>query len=551
MRRIVVVSSGLAGAKAATRIKRLAPEIEVNLVVPSGEEQSKESGPFARMVESRQVSEALTEARQVGVIKASEVQFDFEQSQVNVRSQRGLLHIRFNEVVLEVEASARLPRSLHAAGNVVPWPLENCFVLDSWINEIRPGRAVIVGGSVALELLAPLLESGLSITWVRTADAAYDADMWDVIERRVTESSNGRVVVEDWTDVRVEALVPVLAEDGSVQSLQDGRGGEVAGDVFFWTIPQRALHPIIAQPGVELDPSGLIAVDSHFRSGPEGLYIIGSGVSMSRLPGKTPGAPVPSVAMGEAAVLASARVVANHLAGFVGENASWQGVAGVFRSCGADVTACKLGLTMDEARTAGFEPEFALLHSSAALYGSADAPVTLKLVCDKNSHVLLGAQVVARSGCGQADTIANSVSVAMASSMTVERLSVLDFAGAGGEILHRAASILSNKLMYRFYGISAEELMASKEAGANFFMLDLRDNVAWKGGHIPEAYNIPYTQLKKRLQDEVPRFTPIVLISRSSDAAYSAACQLFGLGATDLYVLDGGMDMWPYEVMKG
>jgi len=172
-------------------------------------------------------------------------------------------------------------------------------------------------------------------------------------------------------------------------------------------------------------------------------------------------------------------------------------------------------------------------------------------VCDKNSHVLLGAQVVARSCCGQADTIANSVSVAMASSMTVERLSVLDFAGAGGEILHRAASILSNKLMYRFYGISAEELMASKEAGANFFMLDLRDNVAWKGGHIPEAYNIPYTQLKKRLQDEVPRFTPIVLISRSSDAAYSAACQLFGLGATDLYVLDGGMDMWPYEVMKG
>ncbi|UZP68148.1 FAD-dependent oxidoreductase [Desulfovibrio mangrovi] len=549
MRRIVVISSGLAGAKAATRIKRLSPEVEVNLVVPGGEETAGD-GPFSRMGESRRVSEALTEARQVGVIKASEVQFDFEQNQVNVRSQRGLLQIRFNEVVLEVEASARLPRNLRAAGNVVPWPLEDSAVLDSWIQETKPGRAVIVGGGIALELIAPLLESGLAVTWVRTEDGSYDPDMWDVIERRIIEAGNGRVDVEDWTDVRVESLVPVLGEDGSVQSLQDGRGGEVAGDAFFWTIPQRALHPIIAQPGVELDASGLIAVDEHFRSGPEGLHIIGSGVSLPRLPRKTNGSSVPSVAMGEAAILASARVVANHLAGFVGDTAVWQGASGVFRASAPGVTVCKLGLTSEEATANGFDSEFALLRTSASLFSNAE-PVTVKLICDKHSHVLLGAQIVASESCGQADTIANTVNVAIASSMTVERLSVLDFAGGGGELLQRAASILSNKLMYRFYGISAEELVASKEAGANFFMLDLRDNMAWKDGHIPDAYNIPYTQLKKRLQDEVPRFTPIVLISRTSDVAYSAACQLYGLGAKDLYVLDGGMEMWPYEVMKG
>lgn len=551
MQRIVVVSSGLAGAKAAARIKRLSPEVEVNLIIPGGEEAYPVTGPFSKLTASRRVSETLTEARQVGVINANEVKFDFEEKEIVVRSSRGVIPIRFNQLVLEVDASPRLPRSLKNAENVIPWPLEDGAALDSWIKEVAPTKAVVVGGGNAFNLLAPIVESGMNVTWIRTADAAYDVELWDVIQDTVFSAGKGRIEIEDWSDVRVDSLVPVLGEDGTVQALQDGRGGVVSGDVFFWTEPQRALHPIIAQPGVELDASGLIAVDEHFRAGPEGLHIIGSGVSLSRLPNKTPGMPVPAVAMGEGAVLASSRVLANHLAGFVSETAGWSGAAGVFRFAGAGVLACKVGLSVQEATMAGFEPEFALLRSAPGLYGSAGDPVVLKLVCDKLSHGILGVQIVATEECLWADAIANGVAAAMASSMTAERLSVLDFAGGGGELLQRAASILSNKLLYRFYGISAAELLASKEAGANFFMLDLRDNVAWKGGHIPESYNIPYTQLKKRLQDEVPRFTPIVLISRTSDVAYSVACHLFGLGATDLYVLDGGMEMWPFEVAKG
>ena len=65
---------------------------------------------------------------------------------------------------------------------------------------------------------------------------------------------------------------------------------------------------------------------------------------------------------------------------------------------------------------------------------------------------------------------------------------------------------------------------------------------------MPGAYNIPLAQLKKRLQDEVPRFTPLVLVCAAGDEAYAAAARLAGLGATDLYVLDGGMDVWPYSL---
>ncbi|GFM35342.1 rhodanese-like domain-containing protein [Desulfovibrio psychrotolerans] len=559
MQRIVVVSSGLAGAKAAARIKRFAPEVEVNLVIPGGEERATGgSGPFARITAARQVSETMMEARQVGVIKARNVQIDFAQKVVTVQASRGLIQIRFNQVVLEVDASPRLPRALHSAENVVPWPFEDGGMLDAWIAETAPEKAVIVGGATSLGLLAPLLEAGLNVTWVRTSDAGFDAYMWEAMDR-MAGAGNGRLTVEDWSAVRLESLMPVLSESGALQAVQDGRGGVVEGDVFFWTEPQRALHPIIAEQGVELDASGLIAVDEHFHCGPDGLYIIGSGVALPRLPLQVPGQAsgqplgqaVPAIASGDEAVLASARVVANHLAGFVSENGSWGGCAGTLRFSGAGVLACKVGLTHKEAVEAGFEPEFGLLKSSPGLASEQGDPVVVKLLCDKHSHAILGAQIVAKEGCQWADSIANGVVTALAASMMVERLATLDFAGGGGELLVRAAAVLSNKLLYRVYGVSAAELLASKEAGANFFMLDLRDNIAWKNGHIPDSYNIPFTQLKKRLQDEVPRFTPIVLISRTSDAAYSVACHLRGLGASDLYVLDGGMEMWPFAVAKG
>jgi len=42
-----------------------------------------------------------------------------------------------------------------------------------------------------------------------------------------------------------------------------------------------------------------------------------------------------------------------------------------------------------------------------------------------------------------------------------------------------------------------------------------------------------------------------VLVSADGKDAYAVACRLAGLGATSLYVLDGGMRLWPYDEEKG
>ena len=118
--------------------------------------------------------------------------------------------------------------------------------------------------------------------------------------------------------------------------------------------------------------------------------------------------------------------------------------------------------------------------------------------------------------------------------------------GATGMALSRCASILRHKLTGQVNGISPDEFMASVDAGAEFFILDVRPQSAWQQAHIEGAHNIPLVQLKKRLQQEVPRHTPLVLVCADGCDSFAAARTLSGLGATDLYVLDGGMNLWPY-----
>ncbi len=561
MQRIVVVGSGAASAKVAARVKRLAPEVEVNWIIPEVE-TGKGDGPFARLSASRRVSSALIEARQVGIIPAEEVELDFTGKQVTVHAPRGMLQIRFNQLVLEVGAEPRIPRTLRAADNVVPWPVDEGAALDAWLAERAPEKVVVVGGRHAAALLAPLQDSGFAVTWLRTSDDGLDADMWRVWARRVTECAHGSVEIVDWSAAcgvaGADALSAVLSEDGSLKGLQGGgeNAGMVEGDVFFWTDPLRALHPVIAEEGVELDAQGCIAVDAQFRTGVEGLYIIGSGVAVPR--SEIAGHPAPGMGASEdAAVLASARVVASSLADSAGiavlQADGGAETVGLRQMEASGLVAVSAGLTAEEASRAGHEPEFSLLSAVPHGIKGEDSPIALKLLCDKASHLVLGIQAVGTAGNGWLESAINPVVAALSAggNLTVDRLATLQLAGGGAELLRRAASMLSNKLLNRFYGISADELLASREAGASFFILDLRDSVAWRAGHIEDAYNIPYPQLKKRLQDEVPRFTPIVLVGRGSDDAFSAACQLYGLGATELYVLDGGMALWPHEVVKG
>lgn len=541
MERIVIISSGLAGAKTAARIKRQAPSAEVNLVVPIEVEEGSKEGVFGKRNPMAHVSSVLLDAKQISVLPIASMELDFENKTVHASSPQGTIPIRYTKLIMEIDAAPRLPRAVRGAQNVIPWPLEQAGLVDEWLESYKPQTAVVYGGAHAMGLIDPLVKAGVSVTWARSECAEFDPEFWHAVTDRVEAGTEGSVRVVPMTET---AVLPELSAEGDVRALTCGEQ-VVEGDVFFWADTPRAVHPIVAEQGVELEPSGFISVKDDFSCGLEDVHLFGSAVAVKRaeVSGKYN---APFEASSVESLISQGRALSSIV---LGQPVTWQGSCASSRYQAADCVAFRTGLTQKEAVEAGYEPEF-IVFDAAPVLAAIDATAVVKLVCDKATGVVLGAQACGGRNAGWLDGVAAGVAVALTSNMTVQTLACVDMT-AGGMMLNKAACMLSNKLEERIFGITPDELLASREAGAKFFILDLRDQIAWREGHIEEAYNIPFTQLKKRLQDEVPRFTPLVIVSHNSDIPYSIACYLYGLGAKSLYVLDGGMDMWPYDVVQG
>ena len=202
-----------------------------------------------------------------------------------------------------------------------------------------------------------------------------------------------------------------------------------------------------------------------------------------------------------------------------------------------------------QAQALGLEAELAVVSASPGGDSSEPSRLVLTLVADKKTRTPLGLQVL---GLGPRAASAKGVLglglAALADGTSLETLMQRQWSGLPARLLGQAAFILANKFDTVVQGIRPDAFLASRAAGAEFFTLDLRLPAHWEEGRLPDACNIPLAQLKKRLQDEVPRFTPLVLVCATGDESYAAAARLAGLGATDLYVLDGGMDVWPYSL---
>ena len=109
----------------------------------------------------------------------------------------------------------------------------------------------------------------------------------------------------------------------------------------------------------------------------------------------------------------------------------------------------RTGLSEKEALKLGYDTvSVVITKRDKAGYRPDVKNVTLKLVADKRSHQILGAQAI---GCGDADKRVNTVAIGLYSGITVEELIDVDLTYAPPfstsiDILISAAQILKSKL---------------------------------------------------------------------------------------------------------
>ncbi|MDT0531162.1 FAD-dependent oxidoreductase [Micromonospora sp. DSM 115977] len=301
-----------------------------------------------------------------------------------------------------------------AAGGVFGMQtLDDGAALRDWLDaEPRPRRAVVIGGGyIGVEMAEALIQRGLAVTLVEQAEqpmATVDPDMAEL----VTDAMRGIGVT-----IRTGLGVTGLEEtDGRVSAVVTAEG-PIPADVVVLGLGVRPNTALAEAAGLPLGTTGGIRVDRRMRvQGVPDVWAAGDCVETVH---RVTGLPV-HVPLGTHANK-QGRVAGINIGGGY---ATFAGVIGTAVTKVCDLEVGRTGLREKDAAAAGFEFVSVIAESTnRAGYYPGARPMTVKLIAEKPSGRLLGAQIV---GWSEAAKRIDTLAVALWNGMTVDDMTALD-----------------------------------------------------------------------------------------------------------------------------
>lgn len=429
--RVVVVGGNAAGLTAASRAKRVDPSLSI-LVLEAGARIAYSicglpfclGGRVARIDDlviftpERLANERGIEARLLH--RAIEIQPARRRVIVEMLESGAREPIAYDKLLV---ATGYRPRRLSVEGADLRGVFTASRLADgeaivSWLESRRCRRAVLVGGGyVGLEMAQALVERGLEVTVVESEGQllpVLDPEMARLVEEALVRRGLGVLVGR-----RVKRLAG--RADGSVDAVELETGSlRLPADVVFVDVGVAPEVDLAVRAGAALGPTGAIAVDEHQRTGLSAVYAAGNCAETRHL---VSGRPV-LLPLGTVAAK-QGRVAGENLAG---RRSRFPGALGTAAVQLFDVAAARTGLGAAEAARAGLSIVEATIEAKfQAHYFEGGAPATVKVLAERGSGRLVGAQIVGSpEGASRIDVLA----AAITAEMTVEEASQLDLAYA-------------------------------------------------------------------------------------------------------------------------
>jgi NADPH-dependent 2,4-dienoyl-CoA reductase/sulfur reductase-like enzyme len=245
-------------------------------------------------------------------------------------------------------------------------------------------RVVIIGGGyIGLEVAEACRVRGLDVTVVdrsSTPVGMFDPDVGEFIAKAVRGLGIDLVLSDAVEEIET-------GDGGEAVAVRTTSGRRLPADVVVLGLGVRPNVALAVEAGIPLGSSGGIAVDHRMRTQVEGVWAAGDCVeSVHRLSGQRV-----VVALGTHANK-QGRVAGINLGGGY---ATFPGVIGTAITKVCDLEVARTGLSEAEAEAAGYCFVSAVVDSTTkAGYFPGAAPIRLKLVAEKGTGRLLGAQIV-------------------------------------------------------------------------------------------------------------------------------------------------------------
>jgi NADPH-dependent 2,4-dienoyl-CoA reductase/sulfur reductase-like enzyme len=344
---------------------------------------------------------------------------DLERREVTVRDleNKGDRTEGFDQLMI---ATGATPRQLEipnwdAEGIFGVQTIEHGAEIERFVEERKPGRAVVVGGGyIGLEMAEAFKSRGMETTCVELASqpmTMLDPDM-------------GRIVGDAMRDIGIEVhtherVVAFEVNEGEVDAVVT-ENMTIETDIVVLGLGVAPNSVLAEKAGLEIGESGGIVVDRRMQTSVDGVWSAGDCAEKFHLVSRKP----VSIALGTHANK-EGRVAGINIAGGHG---SFPGVVGTAVSKVCDLEVAATGLNEKDAADAGFKYVTATVDSStrAGYFPNASA-IRTKIVCEKRSGRLLGAQIVGREGAAKRIDV---LATALWNEMTVDEMLNLDLSYA-------------------------------------------------------------------------------------------------------------------------
>ena len=405
--------------------------------------------------------------------------------------------------------------------------VEDTFRIKAYISENHPKSAVLAGGGfISLELAENLRELGMEVTIVQRPKQLmnpFDPDMASFIH-----SEMRRHGVKLALGHTVEGFEE---KDGGVDVLLKDEA-PLHADMVVLAIGVSPDTQLAQDAGLELGVKGSIVVNDRMETSVPDIYAVGDAVQVKHF------------VTGQDALISLAgpankqgRIAADNICGGDSHYTGSQGssVIKVF-----DMTAATTGVNETNAKKAGLDVDTVILSPmSHAGYYPGGKVMTMKVVFEKETYRLLGAQIVGYEGV---DKRIDVLATAIRAGLKATELKDLDLAYAppyssAKDPVNMAGFMIENiakGVLKQWHLADADTLPRD----GSVTLLDTRTVGEYASGHIDGFLNIPVDELRERL-GELDKGKPVYVICQSGLRSY-IACRILHGNGFECYNFSGG-----------
>ena len=425
--KIIIVGGVAAGMSAAAKAERLNKEAEIvvyekteivswgacGLPYYVGDFYQDPNNMIARPVEK------FIEAGMNIKIRHEVIGVDTEKKEISVKNLTTgeIFKDTYDKLMISTGAHAIMPpiKNLTAEGVYTLKDYTDGITLKEEMMKEENQEIIIVGaGYIGIEVVEAAKHLGKrNVRLIQLGDRvlmeSFDKEITDVMEAEIRNHEGVHLHLE-------ETVLEVIEKDGKAVGVKTNKG-EYKADLIVIATGVRPNTAFLKDTGIEMLPNGALIIDKHGKTSIDSIYSAGDCATVYHLVRKEN-------------VFIPLATTANKIGRVVGENLAgvpteFKGTLGSAAVKVMDLEAGRTGVTEREAANMGINYKTVFVKDkNQTNYYPGQEDIYIKLIYNKDTRVLLGAQVAGKKG---AVLRVDALAAAIYSEMTVEEIGMMDF----------------------------------------------------------------------------------------------------------------------------